>query len=362
MKRLICVVVTVVMLMSFVTIIPSQSLAASPKVLKLSSLYEVSNPHWAMPLWFGDELEKRTKGQYIIEYYKAGTLGKAPDLPGLCANGVVDFIFSAVAYNPNLFPLTRGVELMYITDNPYAYGAAIWDLYHNYAPLRQEWEKNGLMYAFSMPPGNMAVQATVPINTMADMKGLKFRTVSVIGKMVQKWGGIPVLIAYPEIYEGLNRGLIQGAFGIPYPNIYVSRFWEVAPYVIDTGIGAYGLTYTAISKKTYESFPQEIKKIVDQLREDTNAQHRKWFEAYEKEVTEKLIKEKSIQLITWNTEEKARAKNLAVPFIWEDWLNEMKEAKLPGEEFLNHYKKVVAQYEAKYSYRSPYDYFRTLKR
>jgi TRAP-type C4-dicarboxylate transport system substrate-binding protein len=197
---------------------------------------------------------------------------------------------------------------------------------------------------------------------MADLKGGKFRTVSVIGKMVEKWGGIPVLIAYPEIYEALNRKLITGAFGVPYANIYVSRFWEVARYIVDTGIGAYGLTITAISKKTYDSFPPDIKKIVDKLREDTNAQHRKWFEIHEKELTEKLFNEKTVELITWSPEEKAKAKNLVVPLIWEDWLKEMGELKLPGEEFLGIYKKAIAKYEAKYQYRSPYEYFRSLKK
>jgi TRAP-type C4-dicarboxylate transport system substrate-binding protein len=43
--------------------------------------------------------------------------------------------------------------------------------------------------------------------------------------------------------------LIKESFGIPSVNVYDQKWWEVAPYVVDTGIGVYALTYFGISKK-----------------------------------------------------------------------------------------------------------------
>jgi TRAP-type transport system periplasmic protein len=366
MKKQLFLVSLVLILIVAISFTYKQALAA-PKVLKLSSLYTVTSPNFGSAEWFAAELEKRTNGDYKIEFYKGGTLGKVADLPQLCADGVIDFYISSCAYNPNIFKLSRVAELMYITENPNANAMAVWDMYHNYPPLRDEWHKNGLIYAFNAPVGSMAVVSKDPINNLSDIKGLKVRTVSIIGKMVEKWGGIPVSLPFPEVYDSLNRGLIKGSFAVPFREVYVSRLWEVAPYVLDTGIGAYALVYVAMSKKTYDEFPPNIRTIVDQLREEANAYDRKYHVNFVKEVTNKLANEKSVKLISWSPEQKAAAKNLAVPFIWEDWIKEMEAAKLPGQECLNVYKKLIEKYEPLYpfsieGYSSPYEYYKSLKK
>jgi TRAP-type C4-dicarboxylate transport system substrate-binding protein len=360
MRKLLCLTTVI---FSFVCLGPgfvSQESAAS-QILKFATAYEVTNPMTTSMRWFANELEKRTNNQYKTQVYYSGMIGKPPDLPNLCANGTIDFIFTGAGYTPNLFRLTRGFELMYLTENPHAQDAALWDIYHNYAPVRNEWEKNGLMMASAMGCGNMAVQSINPLNNIEGVKGVKFRSYAAVGKLIHIWGGIPISISYAEVYEALNRGLIKGAFGIPFVNVYDQKWWEVAPYVVDTGIGVYALTYFAISRRTYENFPAEVKKIIDKLREEANSQHRQWMANYGKECARKIYNEKKIHLISWNPEEKSKAQKAAVPAIWEDWLEEMKKNKLPGEEFLDIYQQAVKKYEKKYPFESPYAYIKTLK-
>jgi TRAP-type C4-dicarboxylate transport system substrate-binding protein len=334
---------------------------AAPQTLKYASAYDVTNAMTSTSRWFISELEKRTNNAYKVELYYSGMMGKPQDLPNLCANGTVDFIFTGAGYTPNLLRLSRGFELMYLTENPHAQDAALWEMYHSYAPLRDEYEKNGLMIGFSNGCGNMAVQCKDPLRNLADMKGLKVRSYAAVGKLISMWNGIPVSINYSEVYEALNRGVIKGSFGIPYVNVYDQKWWEVAPYIVDTGIGVYGLTYFAISKKTYESFPPDVKKVIDQLREDANAHHRQWMDSFGKEATKKIFDQKNVYLTSWTSEEKAKAKAMVTPVIWEDWLSEMKNNGLPGEEFLDIYKKLIKKYESQYPYESPYEYFKTLK-
>ena len=335
--------------------------SAAPKILKFATAYEVTNPMTTSMKWFANELEKRTNNNYKTEVYYSGMIGKPPDLPNLCANGMVDFIFTGAGYTPNLFRLTRGFELMYVTENPHAQDAALWEIYHNYAPIRNEWEKNGLIMGSAMGCGNMAVQCINPVNNIDGAKGVKFRSYAAVGKLVHMWGGVPISISYAEVYEALNRGLIKGAFGIPFVNVYDQKWWEVAPYVVDTGIGVYALTYFAISKRSYESFPPDVKTIVDKLREDTNIQHGQWMSNFGKECARKIYHERKIHLISWTQEEKSKAQKMVIPAIWEDWLDEMKKNNLPGEEFLDIYRKSVKRYEKQYPFESPYAYIKKLK-
>ena len=177
-----------------------------------------------------------------------------------------------------------------------------------------------------------------------------------MANLIKIWGGVPISLSYAEIYDALNRGVLQGAFGIPTLNVYASRFWEAAPHIFNTGVGIYAVTYFAMSKKTYESFPPDVKKIVNALRLEGANHHREWMKKTEREVFAKIKKEKSIRLINWAPEQKAKSKKMAVPKIWEDWLNEMKKENLPGGEFLSIYKYLVSKYEKQYPYQDPFEY------
>jgi len=332
-----------------------QVMAAS-KVLKFSSPYAETNPMTTSMKWFGAELEKRTNGQYGAKFFFSGTMGKAPDMPDLCKTGVVDFIFSGIGYTPHVFKLSRGFELMYITENPHASGAAFWDMCQEYAPLKAEWEKSGLMPVFPCSVDIMAAQSKEPIYTIEGVKGKKFRSYAAVATMIGLWGGSPIALSYAEIYDALNRGVLEGAFGIPALNVYDSRFWEVAPHIFNTGVGCYGVTYFAMAKKTYDRFPDDVKKIVNALREEGVTRHRKWIDDKEKEVFQKIKGIETIEVINWTPEEKAKAKRAAVPKIWEAWLDEMKRENLPGEEFLTIYKDLIEKYEKVFSYNDPFNY------
>jgi len=329
---------------------------AQAKVLKFSTPYEEQNPMTSSMRWFGQELEKRTNGAYQAKFYYSGTMGKAPDMPDMCKNGAVDFIFSGMGYTPHIFKLNRGFELMYITENPHAAGAALWDLYHEYEPIRKEWENAGLMMVFPSQTDIMACQSRDPIKGIDGVTGKKFRSYAGVSKMIELWKGHPIALSYAEIYDALNRGVIDGAFGIPTVNVYDSRFWEVAPYLFNTGAGMYAVTFFAASKKTYESFPEDVKKIVEELRKEGMQRHREWMTAKEREVFKQLGEGKTVKVINWTADDKAKAKQIVVPAIWETWLNEMKKENLPGEEFLQKYKVIVEKYEKVYPYQNPYDF------
>jgi TRAP-type mannitol/chloroaromatic compound transport system substrate-binding protein len=76
------------------------------------------------------------------------------------------------------------------------------------------------------------------INTVADLKGLKFRIGGFPGKVIAKLGGVPQLIGAPDIYPALEKGTIDAAEWVgPYDdeklgfykvakNYYYPGWWE----------------------------------------------------------------------------------------------------------------------------------------
>jgi TRAP-type mannitol/chloroaromatic compound transport system substrate-binding protein len=76
------------------------------------------------------------------------------------------------------------------------------------------------------------------INSVADLKGLKFRIGGFPGKVIAKLGGVPQLIGAPDIYPSLEKGVIDAAEWVgPYDdeklgfykvakNYYYPGWWE----------------------------------------------------------------------------------------------------------------------------------------
>lgn len=350
--------ILIVSLISFF-FIASTSIAA-PKRLKFASYISADHPVNLSFTWFAKEFERRTDGRYKVETYYSGALGKAQELVDLCSTGAADAIFCAVGYTPDKFVLTRGFESIYVTENPLAWGKAIWDMYNSFPPLKEEWEKkNNLIFAFFSGMDNNSIIAKKPINDVQGLKGMKLRSYAAIGKMVKLLGAEPVSIAYPETYDAIHRGVIDGGTGIGYLSALASKLWEVAPYIVNPGCGVYGLTFTAISKKTYDNLPAGDRQIMDEVRKDAAEKHIEFMIEEQKKITETFLK-KGVKLINWSKESKLAARKICVPAVWDDWLDEAKKKGLPADEFFDTYKSAIKKWESDPTcsqYEDPFDYF-----
>ena len=119
----------------------------------------------------------------------------------------------------------------------------------------------------NFPCGNSGVQMggwfRKEINTVDDIRGLKIRIGGLPGRVVEKLGGIPQNIAGGEVYQALERGVIDAAEWVgPYDDLRLG-FYKVAPYYYYPGWweGSVGLDLL-VNKKAYDSLSQHYKDIV----------------------------------------------------------------------------------------------------
>ena len=98
---------------------------------------------------------------------------------------------------------------------------------------------------FALPAGNTGTQMggwfRKEVNTLADLKGLKFRIAGLAGQVMMKLGAVPQQIAGGDIYPALERGTIDAAEWVgPYddeklgfnkvaPLYYYPGWWEGGP-------------------------------------------------------------------------------------------------------------------------------------
>lgn len=119
----------------------------------------------------------------------------------------------------------------------------------------------------NFPCGNSGVQMggwfRKQINTPEDIRGLKIRIGGLPGKVIEKLGGIPQNIAGGEVYQALEKGVIDAAEWVgPYDDLRLG-FHKVAPYYYYPGWweGSVGLDLL-VNKKAYDGLSQHYKDIV----------------------------------------------------------------------------------------------------
>jgi TRAP-type mannitol/chloroaromatic compound transport system substrate-binding protein len=132
----------------------------------------------------------------------------------------------------------------------------------------QLWEE--LYRDFNLIPmagGNTGVQMggwfNREINELADLQGLKMRIPGLGGKVLEKAGGAPVLLAGGEIYTGLERGVIDATEWLgPYHDTLMG-FQDIAKYYYTPGWHEPGtmLEYF-INKEIYDALPRALQSII----------------------------------------------------------------------------------------------------
>ena len=109
------------------------------------------------------------------------------------------------------------------------------------------------------------------INSVDDLKGLKFRIGGFPGRVIAKLGGVPQLIGAPDIYPSLEKGVIDAAEWVgPYDDEKLG-FYKVAKYYYYPGWWEGGsMINIFINLDKWNSLPKSYQAIVTQAAAAAN--------------------------------------------------------------------------------------------
>jgi len=107
-----------------------------------------------------------------------------------------------------------------------------------------------------------------PINTPADLKGIKIRTPKSTWrvKMFSAWGANPTPMSFSEVFVALQTGVIDGQEN-PLTNIAAAKLNEVQKYLSITG-HVYTPSYLTAGAKQWEKLPADVRAILEKTAVD----------------------------------------------------------------------------------------------
>lgn len=211
---------------------------------------------------FKEEVEAKSEGRIEINIRPAAQLGGDVEIIEQTQMGLVHIAI------PPTGNLANFNEKMYLFDLPFLLGddAAMKRVLDGEvgSELLGTLEPNNLHGIAMWGAGFRHMTNNVrPINGPDDLKGIKMRTLQAptILSTYRAYGANPTAMAYVEVYNGLQQGVVEGQEN-PLANINSMRFYEVQKYMTLTGHAYH--TYAAVmNKQAWDGLPEDLQKVIE---------------------------------------------------------------------------------------------------
>ncbi|GHV94382.1 C4-dicarboxylate ABC transporter [Spirochaetia bacterium] len=262
--------------------------AAAPKVrvFRLADNQPDGYPTVLGDLAMAKYIEEKTNGAIKIEVYNNSVLGTEKDTIEQTQTGDIHFIRVGInplsSINPNInalgmpFLFRDRAHMFKVLDGPI--GQEILESLQSQNLLGLCWLDAGFRNFYNSKRA---------ISSPADMAGLKIRVQesALMMDMIRFLGASPTPMAYPEVYPGIQNGIIDGAEN-NWPSYITAAHFEVAKYfTVDGHMSSPEMIL--INTGVWNSLSDAEKKIVKEgALEGAKVERAAWLEAeakYEKQ-------------------------------------------------------------------------------
>ncbi|HEY1129529.1 MAG TPA: TRAP transporter substrate-binding protein [Roseateles sp.] len=232
--------------------------AQAPIVIKFSHVVAPDTPKGKGAQRFKELAEQRTNGRVKIEVYPNSQLYKDKEEMEALQLGSVQMLAPSLAkFGPLGAKEFEVVDLPFIFKDTEAFRALTDGPLG--ADLFKKLEPKGIKGLAYWDNGFHIMSANKPLHHVADFKGMKMRIQSskVLDAQMRALGAIPQVMAFSELYQALQTGVVDGTEGVP-SNFYTQKIYEVQKHMTLSNHGH--LAYAVIvNKKFWDGLPADIR-------------------------------------------------------------------------------------------------------
>ncbi|AUM75260.1 TRAP transporter substrate-binding protein [Paracoccus jeotgali] len=216
---------------------------------------------------FKELAEQYTEGKVKVEVYPNSQLYKdkeelealqlgavqmlAPSLAKFGPLGIQDFEAFDLPYIFDSYD-----ELRTVTDGPVG------------AQMLEKLQDKGITGLAYWDNGFKIMSANSPLYTPDDFLGLKMRIQSskVLEAQMNALGAVPQVMAFSEVYQGLQTGVVDGTENPP-SNMYTQKMHEVQKHATLSNHGYLGYA-VIVNKKFWDDLPEDVRGQLEKAMEE----------------------------------------------------------------------------------------------
>lgn len=239
--------------------------AGGTQVWRMAFNQTEDHPQYKVMEEFSKEFKERTEGRYEIKLFPNETLGSQRETLEQVQSGVIEMSIVNNTHPGSVSDYFKAFDMPFVFKDideaiDFVKTSPVMDT------VKSDTEQFGFRIATYLPAGTRSMfTAKQPIKSVADMKGLKIRTMEsdIYVSMMDAFGGSATPMSMGEIYTAIQSGVVDGAENneITYVN---SKYYEVAPYWSQTN-HLIVPDWLIINADVYKSLSDADRAVFDEL-------------------------------------------------------------------------------------------------
>ncbi len=173
----------------------------------LPAAYPAANFHTVNLQQFADEVDKASGGKLKITVHANASLFKAPEIKRAVQGGQAQIGEVLLVNFQNEWPIFGADGLPFLADS-YDEAAKLWRVQK--PMLDKKLAEQGMMVLYSVPWPPQGIYSKRPLNSAADLKGIKWRAYSpATARIAELVGAQPVTVQAAEVSQAFATGVTE---------------------------------------------------------------------------------------------------------------------------------------------------------
>lgn len=254
--------------------------------------YPDGNFHTQNVRWFADEVKKATNGGLEIVVHANASLVQHPQILRAVQTAQVPAGEILLSQFGNEDPFFE-IDAIPFFATGYANARKLYKVQKSYVESRML--KRGIRVLYSVPWPGQAIYTKAPLNALADLKGVKFRTYNPsTSKLATLAGAVPTTVQVPEVPQAFATNIITAMITSAATGID-TKAWEYAKFYYDTK-AFHPRNVVMVNEAAFQGLTEDQRTAV--LKIAAQAEERGWTAAEERETSAvKTLGEKGMQVV-----------------------------------------------------------------
>lgn len=205
---------------------------------------------------FVKEINEENAGVLQIKILGALEIAPGDQQLELLRKGSIDLNYNSTAFLSKTFP--AAIAAHYVECSPAAFRETgfldIMDEMHR--------KQGGVTLLGTLWRGENFMLYTRELHNKADLTGMKIRSVPFFNPFIEALGGKPTVIAYPETYSALQKGIVDAAICPEGTIILDAKWYEILKYIIYPKLPWETCSFIYARADRWDALPKDIKKII----------------------------------------------------------------------------------------------------
>ncbi len=170
----------------------------------------------------------------------------------------------------------------------------------------------GLHFIGATTPGLESLVSKVPLDGVADLKGLKMRAPEgLVQNVFAAAGAAPVNLPGSEVYTSLDKGVIDAADYTVFSTNQAQGLNDIAPNPVYPGFHSLPLVEIAIGQKDWEKLPEDLQDKLTKSVQEFADHELEVLQKRDEEAVKKAKASGKIHIHDWSQEERAKFRKIA---------------------------------------------------